>query len=792
MTFVLIFLISFISSAQITSQKIPLKELFTQLEQEHQCTFTYADDLIRDIVLTPPPQNLSLAKALSYIKRQTQLNFTILANNFIAVTLRDDITTTYLCGYILDDESGEPLVGAAIIGQSAQVITDEFGYFELEVNTISESLSIRYLGYYVKSFEASELTTSNECSNITLVPQIETLSEIVLRNFLVQGIDKVADGTFSINFSNFGVLPGLIESDVLQTIQSLPGVSSVSETVSDINIRGGTNDQNLILWDGIRMYQSGHFFGLISVFNPQMTISTQLIKNGTDAKYSDGVSGTIAMKTDDKISNKFAANIGVNFINADALIDIPLGSKSSLQLASLRWVYRPSDNDFIKMSGLLVNNKLVFNESALVDQAEISKASELVQETFAGGFTYNRKWNDAFATTVNITGSKYTIDALNANVTEEQTLEQKNTISETALKLNSFYEYSQNLSIEAGYHFTETGITNFSELDRPPFLLSVKEVIREHSIFSQLRYTSNAKNTFIKLGGRYNFIDFLDNPARHRIEPRLSVVHKFNENLTVEVLGEFKHQYTAQIIRGQDDFLGIERRRWILINNEAENIPIITSRQVSTGLTFNKKGWLASADAYYKDVEGISTLGQGFVNQYVNSQATGSYEVIGLDVLINRRFQKINMWLTYSLAHNDYTFNELDLTQFPNNIDIRHTVGFGASYNHRKLKVSTGFNWHSGLPDTLPDSETPVLDNTINYEHANSSRLDEYLRFDVSASYDFKIGKAARASTGISFWNITNNRNTIKKYYQLVNDEPEEVRNNALALTPNFVFRVFF
>lgn len=63
------------------------------------------------------------------------------------------------------------------------------------------------------------------------------------------------------NTAEFGILPGLIEPDILQTVQALPGIKSIDETVSDINVRGGTNDQNLILWNGIKMYQSGHFLG---------------------------------------------------------------------------------------------------------------------------------------------------------------------------------------------------------------------------------------------------------------------------------------------------------------------------------------------------------------------------------------------------------------------------------------------------------------------------------------------------------------------------------------------------
>lgn len=87
----------------------------------------------------------------------------------------------------------------------------------------------------------------------------QKLDEITISNYLTTGINKDNSGAITIAPKQFGILPGLIAPDILKTIQDLPGVLSVDETVSNINVRGGTHDQNLILYDGIKMYQSGHF-----------------------------------------------------------------------------------------------------------------------------------------------------------------------------------------------------------------------------------------------------------------------------------------------------------------------------------------------------------------------------------------------------------------------------------------------------------------------------------------------------------------------------------------------------
>lgn len=314
----ILLLIFFLFSSVLYSQKgteeKPLSEILIHLQEKYNCRFTYADDVIKGISIESLPDDLTFEEAIIYLNLETGLFFQLLDNNFVAIQPKE--TSFFICGYIIDNETGVPLEAATINGKKNHTTSDSIGYFRLKADKDDEIITIRYMGYCSLS-KSSDDFDQKRCSNIFLIPKSYTLSEVILTNYITKGIDKTADGTFSINFANFGILPGLIESDVLQTVQALPGIQSVNETVSTINIRGGTNDQNLLLWDGIRMYQSGHFFGLISVFNPLITTDVSVIKNGTSADYTCGVSGTIAMKTNSNINNKFSGSIGSNFINVD-------------------------------------------------------------------------------------------------------------------------------------------------------------------------------------------------------------------------------------------------------------------------------------------------------------------------------------------------------------------------------------------------------------------------------------------------------------------------------------------
>jgi outer membrane cobalamin receptor len=272
------------------------------------------------------------------------------------------------------------------------------------------------------------------------------------------------------------------------------------------------------------------------------------------------------------------------------------------------------------------------------------------------------------------------------------------------------------------------------------------------------------------------------------VEPRIAFNQKFLHNFSFELLGEFKSQTAMQVIDFQNEFLGVEKRRWILSNNE--DIPVITSKQVSAGIHYQLSRLLISMEGYYKEVDDIISSSQGFQNQYQYVRSTGNYEVIGIDFLINKRIKHLNTWFSYSFTKNDYYFSEFKPSIFPNNLDVRHSLSFGAMYHKRKFQISGGFNWRTGKPFTEP---LGIEDDEIQYQMANSSRLDNYLRFDLSAKYIIGFGDKVNCEIGASIWNLIKSQNILNIYYQVDRSgEISEIKEYALTITPNFNVRVNF
>lgn len=826
---ILIFLICNVLGAQGLQEKKSLKKVINTFEKQHNYTFNYLEETISTVKIIPPSDTLSIEETINYLQEKSGLIFNRLGDKIITITKKDDLV---LCGFLKDKDTQEPIVSATIQSLTKSTVSDENGFFMLPVSNENEIINIRFLGYKTISRVYKYFHTS-DCVPIYLVLQEESLDQVILSNYLVEGINKLDTGEFEIDFNKFTILPGIIEADVLKAVQSFPGIQSVNETVSNINIRGGSHDQNLILWDEIKMYQSGHFFGLISAFNPSITSHVSLKLNGTSSEFSDGVSGTIAMKTEEGVNSTFGGNIGINLIDANAFVNIPIGSKSSIELAgrksinnifsspiyedyfnrisqgtevenneaevintnqdfnfydiSFRWLYKPSEKDIIRINFININNELVFNENVVFEGEVKSKQSSVAQSSIGGGLFYQRDWSDRFKTSLQIYETDYKLKAINANLLESQRFLQENIVSETGAKISSSFKINNSFIWQLGYQFIETEVTNLDDVDVPLIRTLISEVVRSHNGFTQLKYSNKNRSTNINVGFRYTYLEKFN---KNLFEPRLSFSQRFLQNFSFELAGEFKHQITSQVINFQNDFLGVEKRRWQLSNDE--DIPVLTSKQVSFALNYTQKGFLVSADAYFKSVDGITTQSQGFQNQYEFVKTDGYYEVVGIDFLFRKRFRNVNVWLSYSIMDNQYFFKSLPEENFPSNLDISQSATFGITYRYKNLKLASGVNWHTGKPTTRPDTEDPIVNDEINYQPTNSDNLKYYMRVDFSALYQFKIASLDFQS-GISIWNLLNQENEINNYYRIdSNGAVNESVENALEITPNVFLKFLF
>jgi hypothetical protein len=829
-----IFLLSFSSNGQKTMSKLPLEDYLKRVEQKYDVKFSYAVSDVAPIKIDQPSQKLTLEQTISYLNANTLLNFKALDDRYITVSVADKKVT--ICGTIMASDTQNVLSGTFVsLNSIYKTSTNSKGDFHLKDISLEGIILVSYLGYESLQIPVKDfLLNSNSCKNITLKPIKEELNPVLINVYLTAGLQKYIDGSIVMTTKKFEILPGLIQPDVLQSIQVLPGVESTNESISNINVRGGTNDQNLMIWDNIKMYHSGHFFGLISAYNPNLTNKVVVTKNGTSAEYSDGVSSTIAMFTKDDVSSEISGGAGVNLIDADAFLEIPLAKKWSVHVSGrhsitdyldsptfTKYFTRSfqdseiksneqnlnSNSDFrfydytakllfdlninhqIRANVIGIQNNLEYNE----DSETESKSSSLSQKNIGAGVNWKGKWNEKWTTDVNGYYSKYNINASDYRVQTDQLLTEANEVLETGAKIIAKFKAKEQLHFLAGYQITETGMLNQTTVSAPSYSSIKKNVLLSQSLFTEAEFQNN--RTFLRLGVRLNYFQKF---SKFIVEPRINFRQELSKTFALKIEGEYKNQIATQIIDFEDDFLGVEKRRWVVVNNTT--IPIATSKKAPLGIEFKQKKFNFDLTGFYKIVEGITASNQGFYNNFQYKNANGSYTAKGIEFLANQTSRTYSIWTSYTLSKNDYEFDSFTPSQFPNNVDIRHSVTFGFSYNlMQSLSVSLGGMWRNGHPYTVPVSgnETLQTGNTtiVNYESPNNKNLDDFKRLDLSLSYKFPFSASAKGILRAGIINLTNEQNLINRYYRVDKSDSNkavEVNNLSLGLTPNLSFRVNF
>ena len=827
--------------AQNSSDKKPLTTIINSIEAQFDVKFSYSVEDVIPVFIETPSEEFTLNETIDYLNSKTLLNFKILDDRYITVSVVNK--TIDICGILLSQENNAPLLGASIVITNTQkgTATDYTGKFQLLDVPSNDVLSISYLGYETKLIKAYRFFyINNQCPTELLKEASEELNQITITKFLTTGLQKRIDGSVILNTDKFGILPGLIEPDILESIQALPGIESTNESIANINVRGGTNDQNLMLWDDIKMYHSGHFFGLISAYNPNLTNKVIVTKNGTSSEFSDGVSSTVNMQTKDDLTTKFSGGAGLNLISADAFLQIPISKKLEIHISGRRSItdylntptydnyfersFQDSDinvnntqnsetsSDFffydysakllfdinekhkIRATVIGINNNLDYSETIVnSDNTSTSKNSKLSQENLGFGGNWQTQWSKRFKTKLVGYYSKYNVDADDYRVQTDQRLQQGNEVLETGFKLNTHFNINPHFSLLNGYQFNETGILNSTTVSAPSYLREKKDVLLNHAFFSEAEY--HKANTYLRVGVRFNYFQKF---SKLLIEPRFNFRQKLSKHFALKLEGEFKNQSTTQIVDFQDDFLGVENRRWILANDDT--IPISESKQGALGIDYSKNNLDIGLAGFYKKVEGITASNQGFYNNFQYLNATGDYTAKGVEFLANKTALNYSAWISYTYSINDYEFERFIPQTFPNNTDIRHSVSLAFNYDiSENLQIALGGIWRSGLPYTKPidGNETTQDGNSffVNYDTPNSENLDPFMRLDASLSYMFNLSKKLQSSFRVGVKNITNQNNIINRYYEVDEantDNAIQVDNSSLPFTTNASFRIRF
>ena len=404
-----------------------------------------------------------------------------------------------------------------------------------------------------------------------------------------------------------------------------------------------------------------------------------------------------------------------------------------------------------------------------------------------------RNWNAKNTSKINVFGSQYGLEAKKIKIQDNQIVKQENSVLDDGIKIENSHIFNSKFTLNNGYQFEEIGTINLDEVNNPVFYRKIKTVLRTHALIAEGKYNDSLSKIYLNTGIRLNYIEQF---KKYLIEPRVQFNYRISQNFNLEVLGEFKSQNCYQVIDRQQDYFGIEKRRWILSNNST--IPIQRSKQISLGFSYTKNNWLLSLDNYYKKVTGINSSSQGFQNQLEFVSINGDYEVFGTEFLIQKKINHFITWLSYAYNDNNYHFPNIDQTEFSNNFELKNVVSWSGTYEIQNFKIALGSKWHSGRPETTPSSFTINNSNptnpTIDYNAPNNKKLDDFFQVNFSTTYKWESSDKTEYKIGVSVLNLLNRKNEINEYYRInkVSNSIEDVKTFSIERTPNLSFRVIF
>ncbi len=589
------------------------------------------------------------------------------------------------------------------------------------------------------------------------------------------------------------------EVDILKTIQLLPGIQSGSEGTSGIYVRGGGPDQNLILLDGVPVYNASHLFGFFSIFNADAIQNVNLIKGGFPARYGGRLSSVIDINMKEGNNNEFHGEGAIGNVATKLTIEGPIHKGKTSYMLSGRRTFMDlfmvplakladsdqitsyyfgdinakvnhmfSDKDRVFLSAYAGKDKFKESVDAISNFGNVIEDLNEDTDLNWGNITTAIRWNHVYSPrlfgNLTTTFSRYELNLstkVDVKFDRNGTIEnifRRNTytsnIRDWAAKIDFDYLPSNNHHIRFGAsaidHLFEPGASRFqshletdttfgsSNINTQEFYTYIEDEIRVSNRFSL--------NAGIHLSG-----SMAENTFYPSFQPRISTNYQFSEFFSVKASYARMAQYIHLLVNSG---VGLPTDLWVPVTDRIK--PQIAD-QVALGVAMEVAGkFELTVEGYYKWMSGLVEYkdGAGFLdidNAWEDKIETGEGYSYGIELLVQKRLGKTTGWLGYTWSKNKRDFENLNFgREFYYRYDRRHDISL--TLNHKlKANIDLGFIWvyGTGFPVTLPTATYKRSNDHItgkvrgtdfikDFHGRNATRTKDYHRLDISISFSKK------------------------------------------------------
>jgi hypothetical protein len=801
-----------------------LNVVLKDIESKHDVRFYFLDEWIGNITFTESFRGKTLGESLRQLFLGTDLNFVevnaytivivkdpsqvIRHNDAISVAKRERkkvekvtfgtpssgvaANKTYaLSGIILDQKNNNPLTGVTIYIRDLNTggRTDAEGHYNITIPSGPHVISFTYLNYEEKVVDLDMYANGSLDQKLEEIPTL--LDEIVVQDRSVRDITQSSIGVAQISMKELKRAPAMLgEVDLIKQIQTLPGVTTTGEASSGFNVRGGSVDQNLILYDGLPLFNASHVFGFFSAFNADAIRDVTFYRGGIPAEFGGRMSSVLNIRSKEGDYEKWTGGGGIGIISSNASVGGPIVKNKTSLNASVRttysdWLIHSVKSNYVDLSKASVRfydgsaklthkfsgkTKLTASGYLSHDEFRLRGDSTFKWDSKLASLTLDHEISPGFTGALMLGYGSYQYNVVNTDPFSGFDLHYR---MQYPTAKAGFVITREKHKIEFGgqgiyYNFnpgtlapnSETSDLKYTQIQNQQSVEAGLYVGDEFNITKELNVNVGVRvSMFEQLGPAdvniykagapretSNLVDTLhfnkgDNVKRYiNPEPRIGLRYTLSENSSIKLGYNRIFQYLH------------------LVTNTTAVTPVDIWQpsgyyfkpqlgdQISGGYfrTFPKKNFESYIEVYYKTMKNVLDFKDGAVlllNPRLETDLLqGKGRAYGAEISFTRTAGQLTGTLSYSYSRSFRTIVGLyeqetinGGREYRSNYDQPNVVNLAWRYTlSRRLFFTGQFQYHTGRPITLPLTAYSIENYTVSgFSDRNQFRIPDYHRLDL-------------------------------------------------------------
>ncbi|CAL2080880.1 TonB-dependent receptor [Tenacibaculum sp. 190524A02b] len=704
-----------------------------------------------------------------------------------------------ISGTLKDKANGETLFGATVFlkGTSLGTITNEYGFYSLTAPKGNYTLSISYIGY--SPIEKEIELTKNIKFNTSLGKNANLLEEVIITSEESKKVNLRSPqmSVAKINAQTIKQIPVVLgEVDVIKSIQLLPGVTNAGEGASGFNVRGGAEDQNLILLDEAIIYNASHLFGFFSVFNNDAIKDVKLYKGGIPAKFGGRISSVLDVRQKDGNNKEFKLTGGIGLISSRLTAEAPLfnnkgsflvagrASYANIFLALAKNENRVGFYDVNFKTNYQLNDKNRLYLSAYFGNDDVNFTNSFFNSygNLSANLRWNHIFNDKLFSNLSAIYSRYNYGLQ----LEFVGLDWLSRIDNYNLKYDIDYYLNDKLKFDFGvsgiyYKFNPGEIRPLTPESSINEDFLDKKFATEAGIYASLEHKISNKLTAM-YGLRYSYFNRFGSQTLNTYANNLPVVYNstlgvyerakptgevsYGDKESIASFDNFEPRFALSYQLNEKSSIKTSYNRMAqylhLISNTTSATPLDIWAPSGTFLkpqiadqyaigyfrNFDNNTYSIETEAYYKTVKnrvdyinGADLIAQNTIETEI---LNGNARAYGLEFLLRKNKGDLTGWIAYTLSKSEQrtlsgAAGGLGLNNgnwYNTPFDRTHDVSITGNYKfNKKWTFNTNFVFQTGRPVTYPNGQFQYNGLSIpTYATRNANRLPSYHRLDISAT----------------------------------------------------------